>query len=663
MIEQYSHLLNCREYLRESLPLVIESFVEFYGEEKRKEIEEKFSKAIFLAYRTPEALELQLNGVMKEITNEIIERYRIQSKITLSLNDLTDNTSFKNESIIPISVYHKFYDLYKLGPEGREEKFKNESYETLVGRLPEFTRDEYEEMVRTQRISSKYDSVHPIIRNNLKYYIDTSNAEKLFEKAYHSTEALLHKIDPAITMDNFSYYIDNPDIQALNFLAENYPNMLAEYQSRIKEYEKYQQESDNHKNLRYRLIEKYHFMLIDENKDLLPEEELKTVELMKQNPNKYYKLPPYTTFLFGYTINSNSPLDSFGEDAENILQNSEASTWRKEEVKRNRIKFFQMNGIDLGSDYESYVKSEEAKRVWPTNERIKQFQESRDRLLNDYNNEYYTNIPSHIEARKELESLGLLSKEDSFNARMYTTGKGSLVSPNLIKTKNGYESFPIVVINCDQLSGMIDHDIFHELNHLYELSLKEVTENSFEAICGWDILKGDINQQEVEKVNTLEKDDDKRKYELFSEIINELLAQEIYQKMLQKHQHIFDSEEKAQVKHVTSYEHTFFLVKDFYEEFKKEIIESRRNGNIQIILDTVGKENFDALNELFHEFYENFSGFRIYSLLQSLQNKEDTKQTRAYFDLLSKRNKILDQMRKYSMREEQTKEIEEKKEK
>ena len=256
--------------------------------------------------------------------------------------------------------------------------------------------------------------------------------------------------------------------------------------------------------------------------------------------------------------------------------------------------------------------------------------------------------------------MHFLDKDDSFNASIFASNQSkTFVNTNIIQTEEGYRLYPLIVVNCSYNSGNIDHDIIHELNHLFESSLKSVEGNYYSVISGWDKVNGSINQSERIAINTLETDDTKRKYELFSEIINEVIAQEICEIKHQKHQYIFDTEENEEYKHTTSYEHTFFLVKEFFEEFKEEILASRRNGNVQIILDTVGKENFDELNELFHVFYEHFSGFRIYDVISSLKNGEDTPETRIYLGLNEKKKEILQKMRLYSMTHKKESPVEE----
>ena len=310
-------------------------------------------------------------------------------------------------------------------------------------------------------------------------------------------------------------------------------------------------------------------------------------------------------------------------------------------------------GIDLGDNYDAYLQSEEARRIWPSEERIERLIESKNRFLNEFNNEYYTTLPEYQETRREIDSHHLLDKQDSFDARLYTQIIGpTFVNPNIVKTPTGYDLFSLVIICCNNSDGTIDHHIVHELNHLFELTLSRVEGNVYEAICGWDICEGTI-YNEKEDADTIHTDRDKRGYELFNEIINELIAQEIYEKMLEKDRHVFDTKETAKVKNTTSYESTFFLVKDFFQEFRKEILESRKNGQIEIIWNKVGKENFDELNELFNIFNENFQGFKYYNLLKSLKENQDTKQTRLFKELVARRDQILDKMRKYSMLQEE----------
>lgn len=649
MIEEYENLLNCREHLKKNIERIKEAFIKFYGEERREEIEEKFAKAIFVAYRSPDSTSRYLKRIGEIYSHKIEDREYEKVDTTLSKRDIFGYYDMSSKELMPLKKYYDFLKLYEMGPEGRVEKFKKESFESAKKYLPDFTMEEYEEMIKTQTIPKKYDYIRPWLRDNLKYYIDLNNAENSYERAFNNIKELLEKIHPDITRDNFSYFSDHKDIIALTSLAEQLPEMLSEYEARMRKYDSYRREDEYNKELKESLQNKYFLKFIDENRDLLREEDLESVEVFRRDSTKKYNLTSYTNYIFGYSLSSNHPLEAFTEESDKALEREDESDWKKESIKEERIKYFKRNGIDLGNDYSLYIQNEEVKRIWPSKERVVRFIESRDRLQNEFNNEYYTNTQAHKEVREEIDSHHLLDKEDSFNAALYTRSSGTFVNPNIVKKNKKYDLLSLVAVCCDNNSGEIDHNIVHELNHLFELCLKKVRGNHYEVICGWDDIDGYINQDERKPVDTLKEDKRKRSYELFNEIINEIIAQEICEILTKEHFHIFDTEENARTKHTTSYEDTFFLVKDFYQEFKKEIIESRTNGNIEIIWNRVGKENFDALNELFHIYNEHFAGFKKYTLIDSLKKNEDTKQTRLYYELLEKRDKILDKMRKYSM--------------
>ena len=70
---------------------------------------------------------------------------------------------------------------------------------------------------------------------------------------------------------------------------------------------------------------------------------------------------------------------------------------------------------------------------------------------------------------------------------------------------------------------------------------------------------------------------------------------------------------------------------------------------MNLIIDKVGEENFEGLNNLFKEYDELFPGAYTFYLQTDLKDGKDTVLTRNYNMLKGKRNKILDNMREYSM--------------
>ncbi len=662
MIEVYERLLDCKNHLRNNLNVFIEAFVEFYGEEYRKEIEEKFSKAIFFAYREPSTTETYLRRISELISEEIMHnKVKELDFKDITYEDLTLRNSFNLEKSMPIYDFKEFLRLYEMGPEEREKEYIEESYKNISKYIPDLTREEFEVIVRTKKIPEKYNNLNKLIRKELENYMDLSKVDEPLERYFKNSLDLIKRIDSNITINTFSYYLDNEEMMKLCELAHTFDELKENYTGRMQKYDKYQEEAKQNEILRSSLRKKYLLLFIEDNLDLLTEDEIKTFEEVKKGSNKDYLLTGRIRKLFGYGVESNHAYDSFSEEAEEKLIDPETNTWKRNQIKKERIEYFRMCGIDhhkeadsIDEEYEILLRDNEARQLWPKKERVKRFIESRNRLLNEYNIEYYENQPAFIEMRKEADELDVLDKNDPIDATLYTGSQTkTMVCPNVVKTKDGYDIFSFIMINCNNNDGTIDHNIVHELNHQFELFLRSVDGNRYHGICGWDVLDGEISQVANQDIDTLAPEGERRNYEMMNEIVNELIAQDICEILHKKGQYVFDTEENVRTKHTTCYESAFYIIKDFYNEFKKEILESRKNGNIEVIWNKVGKENFDALNELFHEHFEHFGGFRYLALIEDIKNKKDTPKTRKFYDIVERKNKIMDQMRRYSMAHEE----------
>ena len=92
------------------------------------------------------------------------------------------------------------------------------------------------------------------------------------------------------------------------------------------------------------------------------------------------------------------------------------------------------------------------------------------------------------------------------------------------------------------------------------------------------------------------------------------------------------------------------MIKEFLETYFDEIIQSRK-GNIEIIWNKVGKENFDQLNELFHVFKESFPLPKYNKLKDDLRNNNNSELVKKYSEIINKRDEILKSMKEYSPNE------------
>lgn len=638
--------LNADRTLQENISKYIDVFVDFYGEDKRDEIERKFNNATFVGYLSPERQQVELTKLIKEKSKELESKVLEYNKTSLDSKDLFDTYDYSLKISQPINNYQNFIELYKLGKEGRKEKYIEDTYNDIKKYLNELTKEEYLKIIETKVLPEKYQNIPYWLKNNIQYTTNLQNIEENYEKSFNKASGLIRKIIPRCTLDNFD--INNEEIEKLDKVIEKYKETLKEYKNFEKENIEYFNEMQVNKDLEMSLREKYYKEFLRENIDLIKEDDRQGVIEYLNDSKKSYLMNYSVRRLLGSSIQSESILESFYEEQEDILNNEETSTFIKNNIIENRIKYFNNIGINLGNNYNLYLENEDVKSNWPTKERLEKFRATKNKLINNFMKEYYLNTVSHKRLRQVVDSKNLLNKDDGLDQTMYNSSLGkTCVATNLKEIDGKLEAAPLVMISFGGFDGALDHDIIHELNHLYELSLESVINNKAVYLCGWDICEDDI-VGEVNDYIDITKEEPKRSYELFNEIINEVIAQEIEEKMHEKGIHILDSSRNSKVKGNTSYEASFFIIKDFYKEFRDEIIKSRCNGNIKEILDVVGEKNFNDLNDLFDIYFENLSGLKKMQLLDDIKNNRTTNLTIEYYEIVDKSKEIMERMREES---------------
>lgn len=638
--------LNADRTLQENISKYIDVFVDFYGEDKRDEIERKFNNATFVGYLSPERQQVELTKLIKEKSKELESKVLEYNETSLESKDLFDTYDYSLKISQPINNYQNFIELYKLGKEGRKEKYIEDTYNDIKKYLNELTKEEYLKIIETKVLPEKYQNIPYWLKNNIQYTTNLQNIEENYEKSFNKASSLIRKIIPRCTLDNFD--INNEEIEKLDKVIEKYKETLKEYENFEKENIEYFNEMQVNKDLEISLREKYYKEFLKENIDLIKEDDRQGVIEYLNDSKKSYLMNYSVRRLLGSSIQSESILESFYEEQEDILNNEETSTFIKNSIIENRIKYFNNIGINLGNNYNLYLENEDVKSNWPTKERLEKFRATKNKLINNFMKEYYLNTVSHKRLRQVVDSKNLLNKDDGLDQTMYNSSLGkTCVATNLKEIDGKLEAAPLVMISFGGFDGALDHDIIHELNHLYELSLESVINNKAVYLCGWDICEDDI-VGEVNDYIDITKEEPKRSYELFNEIINEVIAQEIEEKMHEKGIHILDSSRNSKVKGNTSYEASFFIIKDFYKEFRDEIIKSRSNGNIKGILDVVGEKNFNDLNDLFDIYFENLSGLKKMQLLDDIKNNRTTNLTIKYYEIVDKSKEIMERMREES---------------
>ena len=406
-----------------------------------------------------------------------------------------------------------------------------------------------------------------------------------------------------------------------------------------KKYEKYFHILNSNMELRRKLHRKYSEQYLQIVLDIIPESFKESAQDVLNGTRDIYTLDESVLSLLG----THSVLDYFSQENSDRLDSILTSSSQLEKIKSKRIDYFKLMGIDLGDDYEAY--SEEVSKV---QDRIIEVLQERQRLKDSYLREYYDNMLPQKKILEEAKIRGFLDVDLDESAGMYISNSGrgvTYTSPNVVLDEDGkYRLAPKVVVNFgDGKEITLDYFIIHELNHLYELSLVGVDGEDYKVSSGWDVVSGKIGTWSSLQDSQNKKS--KRDYELFNETISEKISKEISKKMVEKGMAIFGEATEASYQGTTIYDSTDYLIEDFFETYKEEILASRRDNNIQLIFDAVGKENFDSLNKLFELHVSYFGQANYYNLLKDLEKGEETDRTRIYGKIKELRDMILERMK------------------
>jgi len=482
------------------------------------------------------------------------------------------------------------------------EDLKQKSQELIEEFLDELNvgseREEFRKVVFDKYLL-EYTNLHPISQ-----YIRYREGN-IYNK--QEVVALIRKIEPGVTEEKLDEFIINGKLAKLDSFVDAYKRLLEKYNSYKEIFKPYQEYVLKCERLKDKLEKQYMMLLVNEISDLFNEEELQEIEgNYYSNYGKMIKdVNGKTKCYFGGQLGSVALIDAFSSESEQLLV--DGSDWRRNSIIEDRMKYFKNMGINLGDNYLDYVNHEDVRQLFP---KLKELAEriivKRGELYTLMMNEYYQSLEQYKQDIKRIEKVGLVNKVYEYNANAYEVD-GTFISANIKMVDNEYMLVPMLCYSMGNLEEYLDQVLVHELNHVYELSLQRVDKNVFYHLCGWDSLKGEL-ETEIQSVVSLEENTVKREYELFNEIINELIAQEISKILFDSGGYVFNTKENAKIRGGTNYENSMFLVKTFYETYRKEIIESRKSGDMTKLFDIVGKDNFEALNQLFHEFYENFSG-------------------------------------------------------
>ena len=563
-------IINIASTLEEKVPIIIEAFVKYYGEEERQRITKIFNSVTYVGYLDYNAIK-KLNLDLREQIYKI-GGYRFLENIGLEVNE-ENYKKFFGSKMTGYNDNPKNFYLYEIDGQEWAKELALKAIEVLFGEKVAIDTPEYD----------KYKEIL------------LSYKEKYDEAIAMCDEALR----------NFSKFTD-------------YENEL--------------------KALKNRVHDKYTVKFFDRISVYLSEHDKALI-------GKNHFLSEFDCYevLVGFSYDSKCLIDAFSRENEEKLRNVRTNEYTKNSIIGDRISYYKKKGLDLGDDYEDYLESDEAKQLTPSFEFVDEIKSIREKLVQEEKNEFVMGSQNLEPLLEKIKSVGLESHNYSFYeiVRDNTT----CVTPNFILDGDSIVVHPLLYIYGGTGLDTMDCRLIHECNHIYELSCLEYDGDEANFACGWDICKEKVAHSEISEIN--DSVPEHRSYEMLNEIINELLAQEITALMHENGVYLYGDEQVSKNTSLSSYGFATRLVWDFFQTYKAEIIASRKEYNMDILFNKVGKDNFMELNQLVKDYLEYFAGFKGINTITAIREGRENADTRYYSQCLADASRIIENMHNY----------------
>lgn len=235
--------------------------------------------------------------------------------------------------------------------------------------------------------------------------------------------------------------------------------------------------------------------------------------------------------------------------------------------------------------------------VLKSNKELKEQTNESKEVINDLR---YKAVMSDL---KKLDYIPPLDDEELCFKEAINSPFFSGAAPFLVKTENGIDLAPIVFIKAwsNNSEKELDSELFHELNHVIEFSVKSLeSSNNCELIGGWQ--KRIVSTDNGKIIDNPRNEIGYAEHELFDEIINDLIAEQAARNFHEKgHSIVSDPKDATYASKSCPYRNVEFIVRDFFITYHEDIIKSRI-GESQELFIKVGLKNFEELNELVNKY-------------------------------------------------------------
>ena len=593
--------------IEELRPKIIDTIVEVYGKRHRDQIEDRLNNLYINSYVTAE--------------------------------DVQNDYNTKNSHFVSI-LSVKF--LRKIGMEVSKET-EDEVYSGGTFHLPEEQKDVLRQYFGTSNFTD-YGKI-------LSFDDELINSENDYSNRMHKANRceILKAMGLEISPENYDEVIQTKQGQEclkrameIYKVAAECKNELGQFKEDNKDYIEYIEKVKKYEQeLKFKYMKKYAEQIVPYcDKEL----GAKIEEALAKNYTLDYRFTQDTDKDGIYIATHGEPLIlAFSDDAEEKLAKDNFESMR---VKSDRVKYFKTKGLDLGSNYEDYENSEEAKKLLPDKGIVETLYAIKKECDKERDMKFFLNTGNYEACKRNILAQGI-KVQDNFSKEFVENGVTCIV-PNVRQDDNGnYQLFNIVHLPLVKLlHDYKDVQIVHELLHTVESSMKQLSKDEIYFKFGFDEAVEPICHNEEELIvddRQSNPNEPKRSYEIFSENLHQQLAIEVTRRLHEKGIYLYGDQKLAKETGSTSYEHYNVITANFQKVYREEIIDGMMSPTRDGITEIVGTENFERLNLAVNEYAE----LPYYKMMEDIIEKKDTELTRKRQELANRGAQIVEDMIEY----------------
>lgn len=458
-----------------------------------------------------------------------------------------------------------------------------------------------------------------------------------------------------ISLENYDEVISTPEgMEAMKQVQKVYAIVQELKQEYIRWEESHARENSYlaegekiRQELNFEYLKKFYHMILP----YVSEEESQNIQKALEEAEKEGTMETLAKSKFTNTADPNQMYYRYGDWDDSILgafqekynMVAHEDNYTADKIRKNRIQYFKLKGLDLGEEYDSYEKSEEAIRLWPDKEVLKIIADIDRKCSKERDTEFLLKTSNYSQCKEDLAKLNLCL-EDDFDTD-FVKKKTICISPNVVRDDKGnYKKVNILHLPILQMLREYKDVLFvHEVTHVVELSLKQLSDTQFLIKTGFDTFVEELKTDKKQIQDEEEQEDSRREFEILSENLHQNIAMAVTDNLHKKGIYLLDDPKTSKITGGSDYERFNVITASFIQNFHAEIIDGMILPEMKIIYDAIGKQNLEELNHIVAEY----GNLPYYKMMTEVINKQDTELVRKRNNLIKSAKENAEQMQIY----------------